>query len=170
MRQPLVILVFGLFPFLNPITSANPSNEPYKPCTGRPFPGFEKMGRGIDITELDLFPEDKKTLNGFRQTVIDLSCYQDGKWVHPSIDRENEYAKPDAISSVTINSAGDKKPKTTIIDTSAEFKKALLAKVNMENEMGFCSRSVALKAAQKDLFQAFTAIAEVSNRLYGFVQ
>ena len=133
-------------------------------CSDGLIPGVEKMARGIDITELDLFSTDLQQTNGFRNTIIDLTYDSGRKWKHPS--DSTEYNLPDQVAGIKANPAAALESNTAIITDYDDYKDWRLVKVGLQadkDSYGSFSSSVGLKEVQESLYKSNRIIAEVSR-------
>ena len=134
-------------------------------CSGGLIPGIEKMARGIDITELDLFPTNLLQANGFRKTIMELTCDSQRTWKHPADTQGVEYKLPDQVAGINTNPAGVLDTKVEISGDTTEIKKSWSVKVGLSvdtGSYGAYSASSGYKDVQENVYKNNRSVAEVS--------
>ncbi len=100
------------------------------------FTVFDKMFHGIDVTKLELFPEDiTKKQEGIVGHILDFKCDKHKKW--QNIHNKNVYELPDLIESIT-NLPGKVEQKTEIFLNSSDLTKADKARCKMVTSNLIC--------------------------------
>lgn len=100
-----LLLLFGVLMLDGPVNAG-------KWCRN-PVPGVTQMISGVDITEINLFESNLKN-NGFRDSVIDLTCDQNRKWKTPSIP-DMIFDVPDQVKHIDNVPFREQKTETFLI-------------------------------------------------------
>lgn len=127
------------------------------------LPGVSRMARGIDITSLELFPEDISQSSGFRASLFDLTCDSGRKYKHPTIENF-EFSVPDQIEAVNSVPGGKLNPKSSYHESIDEYKTSLSVKVGLDVntvEYGDYSFSVGYNRAKDQILVQNQTVVEV---------
>lgn len=138
-----------------------------KPCSGQLIPGVEKMSRGVDITELDLTPNDLRnpSISGFRKFIVAFTCDQDIKWTTPD---GTAYERPDQVDGANILPAGQIQTTIELSSSSEDYKQSRSLNVGLKVDTikyGAFSASAGYKNVLQNLYKNNRSVAEVKQKI-----
>ncbi|CAG2167414.1 unnamed protein product, partial [Oppiella nova] len=145
------------------IVAAIGSTQSADQCLNFPS-GIQRMVRGIDVTKLDLSPQDLAQSNGFQRALVSLTCTQGKKWQHP-FDPTLVFDIPDQVDTINTLPGGVLNTKATLIETTEDFKKSKGFDLGLDvNTVAYGAYGVSgsFKQAQEDLVNSTKSIVEVS--------
>jgi hypothetical protein len=106
------------------------------------LPGLDKMGIGIDITKLNLLPQDPLEDNGFRKRIYEFTCNRQSSYESP-YEPGVKYSVPDQIidGGIRTTPTGTKEIKLSFMNNYKEVRETFTSEIKFKTSFFFFSGS-----------------------------